>query len=123
MKLRLSMLKLILVVLSLLIPLSGYATITLFDYKLSQKYPNTKESMGTYVAGLRDGILLFDVYNTKYKNSKRIFCSDEVFSTEKTIAMLELEIADPTSGKPSYPDDFPLVLILIKAIERFVPCK
>jgi hypothetical protein len=99
------------------------AVLDLKHYRLSKTVPEAKTVTEGYVNGLRDGIVMFDAYRYKYEKDKEKFCiNDANLNSEKTIAILDLEIADPINGRP-YPDDIPIVLILIKAFERFAPCK
>lgn len=99
------------------------AALDLKGYRLGKTIPETKTEIESYVNGLRDGVILFDAYRHRYEKVKEKFCIDgKNLNSEKTIAILDLEIADPTSGK-SYPDDIPIVFVLIKALERFSSCK
>ncbi len=95
-----------------------------FDLKLYREgmaLPAKREQIKIYVDGLRDGITLLDSY-PGFESIKGKFCiAGANLTGQKTIAILDLEIADPTNGKP-YPDDMPIVFVLIKALERFAPC-
>jgi hypothetical protein len=99
------------------------AILDLKGYRLGKSAPEAKVVAENYVIGLRDGIVMFDAYRYKYEKVQERFCiKDAGLNTEKTIAILDLEIEDPTNGRP-YPDDIPIVLIFIKAFERFAICK
>lgn len=98
------------------------AILDLKDYCLGKNAPEAKVVTENYVIGLRDGIVMFDAYRYKYEKEERFCIKDAGLNSEKTIAILDLEIEHPMNGRP-YPHDIPIVLILIKAFERFALCK
>lgn len=103
-------------------PLDASATFDVKAYRHSKSVPATKVIVSNYLSGLRDGILLFDGYRHRYEKVALAFClGDKDLSGDNIVLLVERELADPANGTP-YPDDMPIVFVLIKALERFVPC-
>jgi len=100
------------------------ATLDVKGYReLMEMGGDGRQSAEMYVNGLRDGIVLFDAFRHRYDSIEQKFCvTGTDLSGEKTLAILNLELADPTRGKP-YPDDMAIAFVLIMALERFAPCK
>src|SRR5437867_12278862 len=58
-----------------------------------------------YINGLRDGIVLLDAYRQRYDGVKEKFCIEgKGLDGARTLAILDVEIADPSTGR-SYPED------------------
>ena len=99
------------------------AAVDVKSYRIGVAALEVRKSVEMYVNGLRDGIIFLDAFRHKYENVKLKFCTEDANLTEKkTLAILDLELADPSKGIP-YRDDVPIVLVLIKALERFASCK
>ena len=82
-----------------------------------------KDHVELYINGLRDGIVLLDAYRQRYDGVKEKFCIEgKGLDGARTLAILDVEIAEPSTGRP-YPEDIPIVFVLIKALERFASCK
>jgi hypothetical protein len=98
------------------------AALDLKSYKLGKTSPQVRAEVESYVNGLRDGIVLFDIHRNAFDHIGSKFCVEgRKLNGERTIAILDREIAEPSSGK-SYPDDIPIVFVLIRALERFASC-
>ena len=109
--------------LGVFVSFSAEAALDLKWYRHSKSLPEAQEHVESYISGLRDGIILLDAYRHRFENINEKFCtSGKGLSAANTIALVDLEIAALPNGKP-YPEDIPIVFILIKALERFAPCK
>jgi hypothetical protein len=99
------------------------AAINVGAYRIGMAMPETKEGVEMYVNGLRDGIIALDAYRQRYENVKQKFCIKDInLDQEGTLAIINVELANPSQGIP-YTDDVPIVFVLIKALQRFAPCK
>jgi hypothetical protein len=100
------------------------ATLDLKWYQKSKSpQSGVKDQIEFYINGLRDGIVLLDAYRQRYDGVKEKFCIEgKGLDGARTLAILDVEIADPSTGRP-YPEDIPIVFVLIKALERFASCK
>jgi hypothetical protein len=91
------------------------AALDLKGYRLGKKSPQIRAEV--------DGIVLFDAHRNRFDQVTSKFCIDgRSLNGERTISILDREIAEPTSGK-TYPEDIPIVFVLIRALERYAPCQ
>ena len=90
-----------------------------------QEYYKYKEEpfMISYVWGVSSGILLATTINAD-KGGNNLFCmpEDVVITNDDSIGLLEREIYDTAGGK-IYPDETPISMIYLFALEKLYPCK
>lgn len=112
------------VVYGILASFHAEAMMDLKSYRQSKSSQSVvKSHVEFYIIGLRDGIVMLDEYRRRYDGMKEKFCIEgKGLNNARTIAILDLEIADPSSGSP-YSDDVPIALVLINALGRFASCK
>ena len=90
-----------------------------------QAYYESKDEpfMISYIWGVSSGIQFATAINSD-KGGNNLFCvpDDVVITNDDSIGIFEREIYD-SAGKKKYPDDTPISLVYLFALEKLYPCK
>lgn len=103
------------------------AEIKLKDYRelyLSGTDPGARQLIEDYLSGVRDGLLLGDATWSRWHKGFARFCHPEGtdLSTAGFIKLLNRKVLEGGSQGP-WPDDIPLVAIVMVMMRDYFPCK
>lgn len=90
---------------------------------IGEYYKNKDEPfMISYVWGVSGGILLAATINSD-KGGNKLFCmpADLVIKNEDSVSILEQELFD-RKGNKRYPDETPISMVYLFALEKMFPC-